>query len=93
MDPDDAEWIEIDDRNEEHLAAHQVTAAEVAQVWLNGPVWARNVKGRTGTWRMVGKTDGGRPIVAAVVFDEVRLSLRPITARTCEPEEVVRWFA
>jgi uncharacterized DUF497 family protein len=89
--PDKAEWLDFDDDNEAHLAAHAVTAVELLQVFLDEPFWAANKKGRTGTWLMVGRTQGGRPLVAAVLFDETRNCIRPITARTCTDAEVARW--
>jgi uncharacterized DUF497 family protein len=89
--PDDAEWLDFDDDNESHLAGHAVSASELLQVFMDEPLWARNKKGRTGTWLMVGRTHGGRPLVAAVIFDETRNCVRPITARTCTAVEVARW--
>jgi len=31
--------------------------AEVHQVFLDDPLWAPNLKGRTATWLMIGRTD------------------------------------
>jgi uncharacterized DUF497 family protein len=89
--PSDAEWVEIDDQNEGHLARHSVSAAEIVQVFSGDPKWARNKKGMAGIWLMVGRTWGGRPIVAVVVYDETRQCVRPITARACGRHEVTRW--
>jgi uncharacterized DUF497 family protein len=88
--PSDAEFLEFDDRNETHLAERGVAAVEVQQVFFNDPLWAENLKGRTGTWLMIG-TNGGRPMLIAVVYDEIRRALRPVTARTCDPDEVTKW--
>jgi uncharacterized DUF497 family protein len=89
--PGDAELVEFDDGNELHLAGHGVAADEVVQVFNNDPLWARNLRGRTGNWLMIGRTGGGRPLVVAVLHDEVRAVVRPITARTCTGDEVLRW--
>lgn len=89
--PEDAELVEFDDANEPHLAERGVTPAEVQQVFLDDPLWAPNLKGRTATWLMIGRTDGGRPLVVMVNYDEVRAVLRPITARTCDRDEVLKW--
>lgn len=89
--PSRAAVVEFDEANEGHLARHAVTPDELMQVLDNEPLWARNKNGRTAQWRVIGRTYGGRPIVAAVLFDEARDVLRPITARTCEPAEVARW--
>lgn len=40
---------------------------------------------------MIGRTDGGRALVVMVNYDEVRAALRPITARTCDKDEVLKW--
>lgn len=89
--PEDAELLEFDDANESHLADHNVTPAEVLQVFNNDPLWAPNLKGRTAEWLMIGRTKGGRPLLVAVRYDEVRAALRPITGRTCDGDEVSRW--
>jgi uncharacterized DUF497 family protein len=89
--PDNAEFLDFDDNNETHLAVHAVSAVELLQVFMDEPLWAQNKKGRTGVWLMVGRTHGGRPLVAAVIFDENRNCVRPITARTCTEAEVAKW--
>lgn len=92
MHPDDAEDLEFDEANVRHLADSKVSAAEVTQAWLNGPIWLANMKNRTGTWLMLGYTDGGRPLFVPVVVDERRSRVRPISGRTCEKDEVERWL-
>lgn len=89
--PDDASQIEFDDANEAHLARHRITPSEVFEVWENDPLWAANKKDRTAGWLMIGRTDGNRPLVIAVLYDERRGSIRPITGRTCAPHEVTKW--
>lgn len=89
--PSEADWIEFDDGNESHCAGHGVTPSELTQVFENDPLWARNKKGRTAAWLMVGRTLGGRAIVAAVEYDEIRSAVRPITARECESHEISLW--
>ena len=89
--PEDAELVEFDDANEAHLAAHRVSPAEVVQVFNADPLWAANVKGRTADWLMIGRTRAGRALVVAVIFDEARSVLRPVTARSCDEREVSKW--
>lgn len=89
--PQFAEHIEFDDANEAHLARHGVTPTELQQVLDGDPLWAKNKNGMTAAWRMVGRTLGGRALVAAVMYDEARSSVRPITARSCTSAEVTRW--
>lgn len=91
MDPRDAEALDFDDANEAHLARHGVSAVEVAQVWCNSPTYAANKRGLVATYLMVGETDGGRGVTVAVVMDEVRLRLRPITAWDSTPGETSRY--
>lgn len=92
MHPDDADDIEFDDDNINHMAKHGVSASEVTFVWLNEPKWLPNKKGRTASWLMVGYTNGGRPLYVPVVVDEIRSRVRPISARTCEQDEERRWL-
>lgn len=89
--PSDASWVEVDEHNEEHLAGHNVMATEVWQVFEADPLWAKNKKNMAATWLMIGRTDGGRPLVVAVTYDEDRECVRPVTGRTCENGEVARW--
>lgn len=89
--PSDADWVEFDEHNEEHLWGHRVTATEVWEVFDDDPLWAKNKKNVSGAWLMIGRTRGGRPLVVAVVYDEARGCVRPVTARTCEREEVAKW--
>lgn len=89
--PENAELLEFDGANEAHLARHRVSPTEVLQVFNADPLWAPNVKGRTADWLMIGRTRGGRALVVAVLYDEMRAVLRPITARTCDEDEVSKW--
>jgi hypothetical protein len=91
--PDDAEDIDLSERFTAHAAGHNVTALELWQLWVNVEKWVPNKKGRTADWLMVGRTDGGRPVVAAVLVDAERSMICPITARTCTPQEVTRWLS
>jgi len=89
--PSGASWVEFDEVNEEHLAGHDVSAIEVWQVFEDDPLWAKNKKNMAAAWLMIGRTYGGRPLVVAVLYDENRECIRPVTGRTCETEEVARW--
>ncbi len=91
--PSEAEFVEFDDANEAHLALKSVSPLELMQVFRNDPLWAANKRNRTAAWLMIGRTDGGRAIVAAVIYNEVRSSVRPITARTCTPAEESKWLS
>lgn len=77
--PREAESIEFDEGNEAELAAHHISPLEVVQLMCNEPRWARNKRRRAGVWKAVGHTDGGRALTVPVAYDEIRLSLRPIT--------------
>jgi uncharacterized DUF497 family protein len=89
--PWDAEYLEFDEDNIDHFAKHRVTPSEVLAVFNNEPLWAANKKGVTGTHLMIGRTNGGRALVIAVIYDEARAMLRPITARSCTVAEIGRW--
>jgi hypothetical protein len=85
--PSSADRIEFDPGDEaagregglEHLSRRGITADEIKQVFDNGPWWSKNKKGRRANWRMVGLTDGGRPLDIKVLWDEDRGALIPIT--------------
>jgi len=87
--PSTADSIEYDPGDEdtgqegalEHLARHKISAAEIEQVFNNGPFWQRNRKHRRANWKMLGRTDGGRPLDIKVFWDEDRGALLPITGK------------
>lgn len=92
MHPADADDLDIDDDNEQHLARHGITATEVWQVWRSGPVYVPNKMGMTAAWLMLGPTTGGRRLTVAVLVDEVRSELRPITGWETTSGELTRWL-
>ncbi len=72
----------------EHLARRGISAAEVEQVFRNHPRWSRNKKGRRANWRMIGYTDGGRPLDIKVLWNEDRGTLRPVTGMRADPADL-----
>lgn len=91
MHPRDADGLQFDEDNEAHLARHAITATDVTQVWLNGPLYVPNKKGLTATWLMLGDTDGGRALTVAIITVEPLLLLRPITGWNSTRGELTRW--
>ena len=79
MHPSEWEVLEWDERNEAHVAAHAISAAEVRQVLLNNPAWRRDQQDQSGDWVAVGETNGGRRLLVVVAVDEIRRVIRPIT--------------
>jgi hypothetical protein len=77
----------------EGIEVHQSRASlsELTQVFLNSPIYLRDKDGVRGEWLMIGPTDGGRFLTVAVVCDEARWLLRPITALNSTPWQVARW--
>ena len=68
-----------------------VSVVELEQVFEGNPRWVPNKK-RTGNFLMVGgRTNGNRPVTAAVVYDDIRRTARPISARRSTDEEITRW--
>ena len=57
-------WPRWDAWSEEHIARHGVDRYEVEEVARNAPHVTR---GRGGTYRMIGQTDGGRFLTVYVV--------------------------
>ena len=89
--PDEADDLDFDEANLDHLAKHRITPAEVLEVWLNSPVYVPNKKGLAATHLMLGDTDGGRAMTIGVVTDEARRLLRPITGWDSTAGELTRW--
>ena len=79
MHPSRAEGLEWDDANEDELWGHGIRSWEVEEVFQNRPVWAKNKKGRSGDYLMVGATGGGRWLTVPVQVKEASMLLRPIT--------------
>lgn len=74
MQIDDLEW---DDRNEAHIARHQVEPEEVEDVCYGNHIVRRS---RGGRYEVCGQTDGGRYLV--VVLEPLGGNrYRPVTAR------------
>lgn len=91
MHPRDADDLQFDEGNEAHLAVHNINAAEVTQVWLNGPVYVPNKKNVTAGWLMLGDTSGGRALTIAVLVLEAQRLLRPITGWESTLSDLTRW--
>ncbi|MDI6792208.1 MAG: BrnT family toxin [bacterium] len=79
--------FEWDEKNEDHIACHKVTTAEVEEVFVNR---ARFRRGKEGKMYALGVTDAGRHLF--VVFAGKREGkTRVITARDMDKTEK-RWF-
>lgn len=79
IDPRDAEMWEWDENNEAELARHRVRPAEVEEVFEARPVVLPNRRGRSGSFKLVGRSAGGRALTIIVSYDSIRRSLRAIT--------------
>jgi uncharacterized DUF497 family protein len=77
--PSGGEAWEWDEGNEGELSRHGISPEEVYEVWENGPVWVPNVRHRAGDWKMLGRTNGGRPLTIVIRFYPDRGMLRVIT--------------
>ena len=91
MHPDDADDLDFDEVNLDHLATHRITPRDVLEVWSDGPVYVPNKKGLAATHLMLGDTSGGRALTIAVVTDTRRHLLRPITGWDSTTGELTRW--
>lgn len=91
-DPRGAETIEWDDGNESELAAHGIYPNEVEQLWRNGPTVLPNRKDRSGDFKLVGRTDGGRSLSVIVNYNSTRRCLRPITGWDCTLGEMTKYL-
>lgn len=72
-----------DGRNEDHIARHGVEPPEVEEVARNAPYVTR---GRRGTYRLIGPTDGGRLLTVIVTREDGSPSY-VVTARDADDVE------
>lgn len=91
MHPRDTDDLDFDDENEAHLARHAITPTEVAEVFMDQPVFVPNKKGLAAAWLMLGDTTGGRALTIAALVLEAQRRLRPITGWDSTPRELTRW--
>ena len=90
--PTTATAWEWDDGNERELAGHGISSMDVYEVWANGAYWVPNRRGRSGDWKMCGRTDGGRRLTVVVRFYPDRGLIRPITGWDATHGERSRYF-
>jgi len=69
-----------DERNEEHIAEHGVTAREVMQMVENPHIVVKNRKRRRADHLLVGRTHGGRVLAVALARTQEDDAWRPTTA-------------
>ncbi len=93
MHPRDSEGLEWDEANESELAAHEIRPWEVEEVFWNAPKWAPNKAGGSADWKMVGRTDAGRPLTIVVSMNERTLWLRAVTGWRPTKEEEAKYLA
>jgi hypothetical protein len=91
--PRDSEGFEWDEANESELAAHQIRPWEVEEVFLNSPRWSRNKAARSADWKMVGRTDAGRPLTIVVSMNQRTLWLRPVTGWKPTADEEAKYLS
>jgi uncharacterized DUF497 family protein len=91
--PEDAEFIDFgDEDNEMHITNKGVSLVELQQVFFGERRFVPNKKpGRNAPFLMVGRTEANRPITAAVLYDETRSAVIPISARRSEDWEINKW--
>ena len=90
--PWDAENIEWDEGNEPKVVAHGISPNEVMEALLDAEIWRPNQKGKTGNWKVYGKTQGGKAITMVILWDPIRMNLRPITAWPSSESEKGKYF-
>ena len=81
MRPWDAEGFEWNEANESELAnpRHPIQPWEVEEVFWNRPTWVPNEADKSGDYKMVGITNGGRQLTIVVEVKTVTRQLRAIT--------------
>jgi uncharacterized DUF497 family protein len=70
----------FDEHNEREMARHGVTWDEVEQLRRNRKVFADNPRGGPGSVLLIGETNGGRLLTAALTPTDDPTTWRPATA-------------
>lgn len=90
--PWDAEIIEWDEDNEPKVIKHGLSPIEIIEALADAETWRPNEAGKTGNWKVYGRTTGGKAVTMVVLWDPIRMSLRPITAWMASETEKGRYF-
>jgi hypothetical protein len=80
----------LDDDNEEKIAAHGISLAQVSQTLDNDHVLVRNRKNRRGLYLFIGRDHGGACLAIPIEETHEPGLWRPITAWPCKPVELQR---
>jgi uncharacterized DUF497 family protein len=78
-DPNDAEAVEWDEHNMDHLAKHAITPIDVHDVFESALVWISNTRDANDRWKVIGLDRGGRVLTVVCAYSSTRRALRPIT--------------
>ncbi len=90
--PNSASEFVWDEGNARELSRHKVTPSEVEEVFSAGASWLPNKKNRSGNWKMIGYTNGGRVLTLILFWDEEKRSLRAITGWDSTKSERTRYL-
>ena len=91
MHPSQASEIDWDDGNARELGRHGISLADVLEVFANDPAWGRNRKNRSGDYKMIGQTDGGRRLTIIMLMVPNSDKARPVTGWDSTKGEVTRY--
>src|SRR5258708_40134330 len=82
--PSQATSFDWNEGNETELetSEHPIAPWEAEEVFWNKPSWSRNTQARSGGWRLVGRTHGGRPRTVRAKYRERKGTLRVSTGMT-----------
>ncbi len=76
---DTFEWDEDENGNVAHLRAAGIEPWEAEEVFLDDAAWVPDKSNAGGDWKMIGRTDGGRPLTIVVQVKNRGRTLRPFT--------------
>lgn len=92
MRPWEAEHIEWDEGNLAEVMTHGLSAQAVNEAINNAEVWRPNERGKSGNWKGYGRTENNVPVTFIIHFDQIRSSIRPITAYKSSQSDISRYF-
>lgn len=87
----DVAALVFDDENEPKFTSHQVTVAEVQQVFTKWPKYYVNRAGTRASHVMIGPTRSGRTLVVPIEPTGIDDLWRPVTAFESTPGQLSRY--
>jgi uncharacterized DUF497 family protein len=83
--------LEFDDYNREELAQHGIDLLQVHAVLGRQPLFVRNKRGRTATYKVIGPDNSGTMLTIPIAPTAVPGQWRPVTGWASTRGELTLW--